>query len=360
MTTARRLALIVLFILLTASRATPASAGQYAVYACYPGVADVNHAWVALTNHGGMIARANCPVPASVTSGREQGLYTRHKRVSNRNATVPGGSFSSWVFTAPPGAVLTSIAFQNAMCAADGFRAGIRNAAGAWLLRTPRPCKLAYAATASPKSLNLAGTRAVLLMTQCVKGPCRVGGGLHASATLQFVRVIVADSTRPRIGLTGGSAITPGWKRGDVTVSFAAADNVGILYADIARGTPIHSVDARCDFTRPRPCPDLVHGFKLGNSRHARRSAGVRGPSQGRGRQLGHEAGCHRGRQHPSSSTRIAESARLDWLATGKRLRRCVDEPYASGHGPHHRSEVLGLPGLESAGVVDRVRERVP
>ena len=91
MTTARRLALIVLFILLTASRATPASAGQYAVYACYPGIADVNRSWVPLTNHGGMIARANCPVPTSVTNGREQGLFTRHKLVSNPRATIPGG-----------------------------------------------------------------------------------------------------------------------------------------------------------------------------------------------------------------------------------------------------------------------------
>jgi hypothetical protein len=266
MTTARRLALIVLFILLTASRAAPASAGQYTVYACYPGIADVNHSWVPLTNHGGMIARANCPVPASVTNGREQGLFTRHKKVSNPNATVPQGSFSTWAFVAPRGAVLASITYQEAMCAADGFKAGIRNAAGAWLFSRPQPCKPVRMSTASPRFLNLAGTRAVLLMTQCVKGPCKVGGGLHAAATLQSIKVAVADSTPPRIRFTGGSALTPGWKRGNVAISLAASDNVGVRHAEIARRAPITGINVPCDFTRARPCPDANFRFDVDTS----------------------------------------------------------------------------------------------
>jgi hypothetical protein len=265
MTTPRRIALAILFILLVASRAAPASAGSYAVYACYPGIADVNHSWTPLVNHGGMIVGQHCPVPASITDGREQGLFTHHKKVSNANATIPQGSFSAWVFSAPPGAVLSSMTYNHTFCSTQGFQSGIRNQAGTWLRTSAESCYQYFAP--SPETLSLGGTPKALLITQCVHGPCKVGGPLHAWATLQSVKVVVADPTIPVTTIVGAKALSSSWKRGDIAVSFTATDNTGISYVDVTHGAPLRQLALPCDYTRVRPCSDTRPGFTV--STHA-------------------------------------------------------------------------------------------
>jgi hypothetical protein len=86
--------------------------------------------------------------------------------------------------------------------------------------------------------------------------------------------VTITDSTAPALsGPTAGTGIlAPGTRSGDEPVTFSAADNVGIRRAelvdvtDAANPSVVAAEDynstatvqnARCSFTKPRPCPDL-------------------------------------------------------------------------------------------------------
>ena len=84
----------------------------------------------------------------------------------------------------------------------------------------------------------------------------------------------ITDTTAPALGtiVAGQGLLAPGTRSGDEPVTFSATDNVGIRRAEIvdvtdaANPSVVASKDynstqtsqnARCDFTRPRPCPDL-------------------------------------------------------------------------------------------------------
>jgi hypothetical protein len=88
-------------------------------------------------------------------------------------------------------------------------------------------------------------------------------------------RVTITDGTAPALGapVAGQGLLAPGTRSGDEPVTFSASDNVGIRRAEIvdvtdaANPAVVASEDynatasdakTRCDFTRPRPCPDLT------------------------------------------------------------------------------------------------------
>jgi hypothetical protein len=87
-------------------------------------------------------------------------------------------------------------------------------------------------------------------------------------------RVTITDSTAPALtGPTAGQGLlAPGMRSGDEPLTFTATDNVGIRRAEVVdvtdanapRVVAAESYDATasdqkasCDFTRPKPCPDL-------------------------------------------------------------------------------------------------------
>jgi hypothetical protein len=102
------------------------------------------------------------------------------------------------------------------------------------------------------------------------------GAGNVGVAVLQLFgsRVTITDSTAP--ALTGPTAnqglLAPGTRSGDEPLTFTASDNVGIRRAEIVdftdpnvprvvaaedyASTPT-AQNARCDFSRPKPCPEL-------------------------------------------------------------------------------------------------------
>jgi hypothetical protein len=256
MTLPRGLALTIAIILLASAAASTAHAGEYPVYACHPAAGNVNHSWVAQANHGGMTAYTTCPTSDSRTWN--VGLVTRHGTVpSNPNATVPTGSWAGQLFLAPPGAGLARISYSQEWCGGGGFRSGIMNGGGTWL-------RYGYVGWCElidqpHYTLNLGGTSAVRVLTQCVTGPCHVGGtALRAWATTRSVIVTVSDATRPRIALTGGSALSPGWIRGDVDLVVGGTDNVGIRSAEYhVGGRLLGTALNACTYTLRVPCPGL-------------------------------------------------------------------------------------------------------
>jgi hypothetical protein len=103
---------------------------------------------------------------------------------------------------------------------------------------------------------------------------CTLGPTANVFLELYGSRVTITDSTAPALsGPTAGTGLlAPGTRSGDEPVTFSATDNVGIRRAelvdvtDAANPSVVATEDynstataqnARCSFTRPRPCPDL-------------------------------------------------------------------------------------------------------
>jgi hypothetical protein len=102
------------------------------------------------------------------------------------------------------------------------------------------------------------------------------GAGNVGASFLQLFgsRVTISDSTPPALtGPTAGAGLrAPGMRSGDEPLTFTASDNVGIRRAEIVDVTDANAprvVAAEdyastpsdqkqsCDFSRPKPCPDL-------------------------------------------------------------------------------------------------------
>ena len=253
MTLPRRLALMIVIVILS-STAASARAGEYAVYSCHPAVGNVNHAWNPSSNHGGMLAYANCASTDARTWN--VGLVTRPTTVpGNAAATVPTGVQAGMTFVAPPGARLARMTYTQEWCGNGSFRSGVINDTGAWVRwGTMGFCHI----TDQPHyTLNLGGTSAVRIQTQCVFGPCAVGGStLRAWATTRSVIMYVSDSTRPAVAFTGGTALHSRWLRGWADISIAASDNVGIREATVRLGgAAVDTAVKSCTYTVPAPCP---------------------------------------------------------------------------------------------------------
>ena len=190
---------------------------------------------------------------------------TRHAVVpGSPNATVPEGAYSALILAAPPGAALSRIAYTHNFCALGGFRTGLMNGSGIWV-RGPVGTGICGSFDPPQFSFSLNGTNQVRLVTLCIKGPCPVGGStLRAWATLRSATVWVVDWSAPYVAVTGGSAVTPGWKHGTVNVAFGASDNVGISYADVVHGgVRLNSRNTTCNATLIVPCPNLAQAFEL-------------------------------------------------------------------------------------------------
>ena len=103
----------------------------------------------------------------------------------------------------------------------------------------------------------------------------RLGRG-NGNVFLELIgsRVTITDNTAPALAAPTADQglLAPGMRSGDEPVTFSATDNVGIRRAEIvdvtdaANPSVVASEDynstataqnARCDFTKPRPCPDL-------------------------------------------------------------------------------------------------------
>jgi hypothetical protein len=103
---------------------------------------------------------------------------------------------------------------------------------------------------------------------------CTLGPTANVFLELYGSRVTITDNTAPALsGPTAGTGLlAPGTRSGDEPVTFSATDNVGVRRAelvdvtDAANPSVVATEDynstataqnARCSFTRPRPCPDL-------------------------------------------------------------------------------------------------------
>jgi hypothetical protein len=103
---------------------------------------------------------------------------------------------------------------------------------------------------------------------------CTLAANANVFLELFGSRVTITDNTAPALSALTADAglLAPGVRSGDEPVTFSVTDNVGIRRAEIvdvtdaANPSVVASEDysstptgqnARCDFSKPRPCPDL-------------------------------------------------------------------------------------------------------
>ncbi len=254
MTTRRAFALLPILALVLLAGAGPASAGEYPVYACEPTAGDVNNSWSSERNHGGIEALVLCPAVAH-GSPYNRGLVVRSKVLhDNPNATIPEGSWGALVLRAPPGTVLSRIAFTHAFCAWNSWNANIMFN-GFTPLRSLGPGRCG-SLTPAQETVSLGGASDVRLLLRCFSPWCKNGATQPLGwATMRSATVWVADHSPPAVHLTGGSALAYGWQRGELVANYSASDNVGIRGIRLDLGTsPQREELLGCDYTRVVPC----------------------------------------------------------------------------------------------------------
>jgi hypothetical protein len=134
----------------------------------------------------------------------------------------------------------------------------------------------------SPRATGAANAPSMTLSAGCWTGDgtaCSLGtdgAGIPGAAFVQLYgsRITITDSTAPALtGPTDDVGLrAPGTRAGDEPLTFSATDNVGIRRAEIVDVTDaanprvvaaedyVSTQTAQktgCDFTRPRPCPDM-------------------------------------------------------------------------------------------------------
>ena len=249
----RRLALIIILVLLAGAGATPALAGEYPVYACDPAHGNVNGAWAGFTGGGGTLVEENCPTPRGPNPW-QQGLVARHIP----GVTSPRNAIARVTFTAPPGASLSRMSYDHRFCGGATFNAGIINAAGTWLHYSgPLSCGTLVL---SPNTLSLGGTPWVSFAASASTTRAR-GCRNHGIRRDELGDGLGSDSTAPQLAVTGGSATTPGWKRGPIDLGYQASDNTGVAYADVAAGPVARQVLGAVQPSSGRTVPEPGRRF---------------------------------------------------------------------------------------------------
>jgi 5-hydroxyisourate hydrolase-like protein (transthyretin family) len=237
-----------------------ADAGQYYVSACDAAIGGASHAWHAQA--GSFNTYKLCP-SAGGGSPNGRGMVTR---LTGRS--FGSGEFSRLWFWAPGGTSIARIDWSGRMArdsclwqielrADGGFGvhpllrwAGGPGQSGCTLAREfPSPIQLA----------TPAGTTAIMQNTQCAAGTCPSGATFHT----YYAGVLLNDHSPPGLSITGGVGEGE-WVRSERTVSFSAADNIGIksvaLYID---GAYRDSMAYGCDYALAQPCTNHSGFFSI-------------------------------------------------------------------------------------------------
>jgi hypothetical protein len=182
--------------------------------------------------------------------------------------STPAGAEGRWVFTAPPGTLITqffSVVNPYAGSQFEGlngwqvtaFSLGGRSGSNGYVFKEC-PGSSCPGATSTLGQFGIPDATSLELRLRCGKTPTCPNNGLFGAIVLSDVTVTLNDVVAPSVQIAGGSLAAPGWHSGTQVVSVAASDNTGIsavrAYLD---GAP------RADQPRPAchwdsiyPCPN--------------------------------------------------------------------------------------------------------
>jgi hypothetical protein len=268
------LACVVLALL---SAAGVARAGTYDVYACGGPAGAAQNAFVASAN-ANMDAYSICPPGSSVGTG----IVTK---ATSSGGVAPYFAGAFQVFSAPAGASLHSVTFNvgairlhdywsTGIVSFDGdfnsgdlpygcypFRSGCGVGTPTFSVRQTVPLYNRARFRFETRCFNLGG---------CPTTASGFSPGNRALFSAADVVVRVEDWTQPSVSPHSGALWRLGWHRGYEEAWSAYTDNAGIMVTRMTVDGEQRDVQdyrdgrwpdwARCDFTRPRPCVDVVPG----------------------------------------------------------------------------------------------------
>jgi hypothetical protein len=280
-----------------------AHAGSYDVYSCKFGPSFYgNNAWTAsIATAGGnaalFTADTTCSAPGDVLAAALQ-----------PSVQYSPGSSAALVLTPPPDTRITNYTVDlhqfytaaglnsdpntpfvmttfgsYAFALAGNYEAGVvayvTQDLHYWGAAGPIDKAVTLAKADSPHSSGVHGTAtSMALYAGCWGGRtavCSLGASDRAQTQLIGSKVTIEDTVPPVIsGVQAGiGLLAAGIRSGDEPVTFSATDNSGIRRAELVDVTdasapnvvasedystgPNTDVGTRCDYTRPRPCPDV-------------------------------------------------------------------------------------------------------
>ena len=293
-----------------------AHAGTYDVYSCKFGSAFYgNNAWVGVNNAGAGDPAFTVPDATCANASDPLIALMRPGNATTPNVAYTPGISSSLVFTPPADTRITDFSlsvrhlfntFTNSSGTHTQNNTGFTLVAfggvgvsltGQWDANPPQAASINgdhhYYGAGGPapdtgvvaltKASSMLATNAgrasnMALYAGCYTGAagnCNLDDASIAQVQLIGSRVTIDDTRPPDLTAVqaGRGLLAPGVRSGAEPVSFSASDNSGIQRAEIVDVTdaanpavvatedynsgPNTDAVTRCDFTRPRPCPDL-------------------------------------------------------------------------------------------------------
>jgi hypothetical protein len=292
----------VVTLVLGAFAALPAAAhaGSYDVYSCKVGSSFYgNNAWVSSISPAGgnpalFTADATCATPGDVLVAALQ-----------PSVSYAPASSAALVLSAPTNTRITDYTLSlrqlytvvgpdpntafvmttfgpYAFTLAGNYDAGVIGYVTAdahyWGAAGPIDRTVTLSKADSPHSSVIQGTAPSLaLYAGCWSGrtvACTMAAGDVVQTQLIGSKVTIEDTQLPVLSVKSGTGLlTPGTRSGDEPLTFSATDNSGVRRAELVDVTdadnqtvvasedygsgPNTDAGTRCDYTRPRPCPDL-------------------------------------------------------------------------------------------------------
>jgi hypothetical protein len=243
----RRATLIALAVAVgaPAGGGSAAEARPYTVVSCdaAAGYAHSSEAWRPVGTAGS--AYATCPSEGDSNRG-----------ISNRivGATVPGFSYSSHLFGAPPGTTITGVRWGGRFARENcGWGAMLRAYPSRRILigfDSSSQCSLTEMDLGA-QSIRLAppaGTTALQQIVGCGLATCGPGAAFHT----RQMAVTIDDPTRPSL-TASGPLVSGRWVRGSQQVTVQATDNSGISAAAVTLGPATRHEPRQCNYARTRP-----------------------------------------------------------------------------------------------------------
>jgi hypothetical protein len=293
-----------------------AQAGSYDVYSCKVGANFYgNNAWSPVNTPGGGDPSFTVPDASCVAPGDPLVALMRPGSASTPNVAYAPGISSSVVFTAPPDTKIADFdmsvrhlynTFTNSSGTHTQNNTGFTLVAfggvavtltGQWDSAPSQKASIAadkhYYGSGGPapdtgvvnitKASSTLADQTGTAAAMALYAGCYVNAGANCNlddasvAQVQLIgsRITIQDDQPPAISAiqSGKGLMAPGTRSGSEAVTFSASDNTGIRKAEIVDVTdtsnptvvasedyntgPNTDAGTRCDYTRPRPCPDV-------------------------------------------------------------------------------------------------------
>jgi hypothetical protein len=273
-----------------------AQAGTYDVYSCafganlYP-----NNAWVADGTYAGApngSVDTQCGAAGDVISAAlSPGVTLATQGWAGLTFNPPSGTTISDFVVRVRHQYTEDAADGNSQTAGlfrfgDGFFSGIGNLRADeatyltkeghfWGGGSPLDTTVTLSRRDSASAMARVGTMMILSADCGTQPSCTIGPNDRQVEQILGTKITIDDSVVPSVTAVadGQGLLAPGLRAGDEPITFSATDNTGIRRAEIvdvtnaANPIVVASEDydsgtkteagTRCDFTRPRPCPDL-------------------------------------------------------------------------------------------------------